>query len=92
MICLALGSCERVWSRVTDLATCFGVHFAPERRALISHGELEISRLREAGEILWRTGGADIFSGELALMPTHIEVRDFNGLLYRFDYDSGAKL
>src|SRR5690606_21726812 len=41
--CLSLESpFEPIWSAQVDIATCFGVYWAPERAALISHGELAI--------------------------------------------------
>jgi hypothetical protein len=48
--CLSLSRPHRlVWSTQVDMATCFGIYWEHSRGALISHGELEISRLSLEG-------------------------------------------
>src|SRR5690606_20648615 len=48
--CLSMASpFELAWSTQVDTATCFGVYWAPERAALISHGELAITYYPAAG-------------------------------------------
>ncbi|HJU39058.1 MAG TPA: hypothetical protein VJ724_05750 [Tahibacter sp.] len=78
-----------VWSTVVDVATCFGVHHDAAHDALISHGELEIARVDDAGGIVWSTPGRDIFTGAIALHGDCIEAIDFAGTAHRFDYASG---
>lgn len=90
--CVALRPFGLRWFIATDGATCFGLHFDTSRRALISHGELQIARLSLDGRILWSAGGADIFTEGFALAPDAVEAIDFDGRRYRFDYDSGAVL
>lgn len=80
------------WSIQADSATCFGIHYSSERRALICHGELEVSRLSEDGRILWKSHGRDIFTGSFNLRPEWIEAQDFDGDVYRFDYENGRAL
>jgi hypothetical protein len=77
------------WALEVDQATCFGVYFHPQKNALISHGELEISRFSGTGEIIWSASGADIFSGGLTLHSDCIEVVDFNKKSYYFSYENG---
>lgn len=88
--CLSLESAKLIWSVKVDLATCFGIYFDENNTALISHGELEIARLSEVGEILWRQSGADIFSEGVVLHPKFIEVIDFNKQAYWFRYEDGV--
>lgn len=91
--CLSLASPHPViWSTRVDAATCFGIYWVPERGVLISHGELEISCLCPSGTLLWQTSGADIFTEGFSLLPSHIEVMDFNKSLYRLDYLTGEVL
>lgn len=91
VVCLSLESPRRLlWSVQTDMATCFGIHWAEQQRALISHGELEISRLSTEGVIAWQTSGADIFSEGFRLLSDYVETIDFNGAVYRIDYVTEA--
>ncbi len=77
------------WALVVDPATCFGVHCCLDTGALISHGELEISRFTESGNILWSASGADIFSKGFTLRAGVAEAVDFNGNIYHFDLSDG---
>jgi hypothetical protein len=90
--CLNLVTGLREWSRCVDLATCFGVHWDSLNEALISHGELQISRLSLAGDEIWSATGADIFSEGFKCMKSGIEVIDFNRSVYLFDYRTGTLL
>lgn len=78
-----------IWSVQVDSATCFGIYFDDARKALNSHGELEIAKISEDGSILWQTSGAEIFSEAFALRPEFIEAVDFNQRSYRFSYVDG---
>ena len=78
-----------VWILQVDDATCFGVHANEDLNALLSHGELDICRFSETGEILWSASGADIFSEGFSLLSTHVEAIDFNQNIYRFGYERG---
>lgn len=86
---LEIPSLDVIWKTQVDWATCFGVHLPPRRDCLISHGELDISRLSFDGKIEWQSGGADIFTGGLQTFEDHIEVEDWNGQRGRFDIKNG---
>jgi hypothetical protein len=79
------------WALEVDPATCFGVHLHEASGALISHGELQLSRFTEAGQIVWTAGGADIFTGDIEILSEHVRITDFNGRAYCFDYESGRE-
>lgn len=89
VICFRLNPFEVKWAIQTDMATCFGVYYQKERNVLISHGEIEISRFTEGGQILWSASGNDIFTEGFSLRPEYIEAIDFYGKKYHFSYDSG---
>lgn len=89
VVCLTLGSEHPDWTLEIDEATCFGLYYAPEHDALISHGELEIARFSRDGKILWSEGGADIFSEGISLHGDCIEAIDFDRRSYFFDYATG---
>ena len=89
-VCLNLVTGLSEWSRSVDLATCFGVYWDPHHEALISHGELQISRLSLTGDELWSATGADIFTEGFRCLRESIEVVDFNHSVYLFDYRTGA--
>lgn len=89
--CLSLELPHRlIWATRVDTATCFGVYWDSGRAALISHGELEVSRLSLRGHLLWQSSGADIFSNGFRLLPEYIEVVDFNQTIYCIDYVTGV--
>lgn len=93
VVCLSLDRPHRLlWSVRADAATCFGIHWNSHRSALISHGELEISRISTDGDLMWRTSGADIFTGDFRLLPDYIEAVDFNSSAYRLDYRTGKTI
>lgn len=48
IVCLDVPLLGVRWTRDVDEATCFGIHLAADG-SIISHGELEISRLTRAG-------------------------------------------
>lgn len=87
---LSVPSLELEWQRQVDDATCFGVYKLPKRENFISHGELEIACLSYSGEILWHTGGKDIFTGDLIVTEDYIEAVDFNGERYRINAADGT--
>ncbi|MHC2144067.1 hypothetical protein [Pseudomonas alkylphenolica] len=83
---------QLLWSVQVDSATCFGIHYENQQGALLSHGELEITRLSMDGVIIWQVSGADIFSENFCLTADYIEAVDFNMSIYRFDYVTGELL
>ena len=91
--CLSMASpFELAWSTQVDSATCFGVYWAPERAALISHGELAIVRLSLHGDLIWQASGNDMFSDGFRLLPDCVEAVDFGRRVYRFDYGGGGEV
>ena len=92
VVCLNLVTGLKEWSRRVDLATCFGVYWDRPHEALLSHGELQISRLSLTGDEIWSAGGADIFTEGFRCLGDGIEVIDFNRSVYLFDYRTGTLL
>jgi len=86
---LTLPALKVLWFTRADEATCFGVYDAPGYASLISHGEIGITRLSYAGEVIWSAAGADIFSEGFELFEHHVEAVDFNGVRYRFGLKTG---
>ncbi|MEM7390718.1 MAG: hypothetical protein AAF492_00100 [Verrucomicrobiota bacterium] len=91
VVSLDLKEKEMRWSLKIDEATCLGVYYAKEHDALISHGELLISRFSSNGRILWQSGGSDIFTKGFSLLNDCIHVIDFEGAEYRFSYEDGKE-
>jgi hypothetical protein len=89
VVCMELQPFKFKWALRIDDATCFGLHFHEPTGSLISHGELEIARFTESGEIAWRSGGRDIFTGELILGEHSLAISDFDEFQYRFRYSDG---
>jgi len=92
VVCLSVSPIDVKWSLQVDPATCFGVHFDHAHGAFISHGELEIARFSAAGELLWNSSGADVFSEGFTLRSDCIEAVDFEHRTYRFRYEDGRML
>lgn len=89
VVCVCLEPFKFLWALQTDEATCFGVHYNEMHDALISHGELEISRFDQTGAKIWSSSGADVFSEEIELNKQFVEAQDFSGKKYYFNYDTG---
>jgi hypothetical protein len=83
---------EKEWNIEVDMACCFGVHYEEGRAALISHGEVTITRLTTDGLILWRASGRDIFTEGFELKEDYIETIDFEKNIYYFDYETGNEI
>lgn len=92
IVCFFPRDYSLVWSSKVDSATCFGIYYNPGKHALLSHGELEIARIAENGEILWSSSGADIFSEGLRLEDDYVSSVDFEGREYHFSYETGSSL
>ena len=79
------------WYSKVDPATCFGIYKADN--GLFTHGEIQICRLDNKGNILWENGLRDIIvnidSHEecFILHDTFIELMDFNSNKYKLDFN-----
>ncbi|MCS3746072.1 hypothetical protein FHY18_001633 [Xanthomonas arboricola] len=91
IVCFSTCPFQWHWAMQADQATCFGVYHQPACDALLSHGELAISRFDQSGHLIWSSAGANILTGKLTLHPAYVEVIDFNGNAYRFDCADGHK-
>lgn len=90
IFCLGLPALNLIWRVQADWATCFQI-FMIEDDYLV-HGECDITRLTQAGEVKWKFSGADIFvsiEGERAfeLLEDQIVLRDFTNAKYVIDFD-----
>ena len=92
VVCFEIAPFKFNWHLEIDTATCFGVYFDEQHRALLSHGELEIARFSEDGHLIWTAGGEDIFSGAFEVRTEFIQVTDFNDRVYRLNYITGECL
>jgi hypothetical protein len=87
---LTLPSLNLNWHRNVDTATCFGVYYLPKQACLISHGECEIARLTLSGDVVWKSGGGDILTGQFRVFPEHIEAIDYNEAVYHINISNGS--
>lgn len=79
-----------LWKLKADEITCFRIFNIEED--LLVHGEMEVSRISKSGNIIWQFGGRDIFvsiegTDECVILPSHIELTDFDGYKYSLSYD-----
>jgi hypothetical protein len=87
--CFAIPSLILQWQKEVDLSDCFGLYISPDGKGIISHGEMDISKLSFSGEILWQVSGKDIFTEGFEILNDHVEVIDFNHEKYRIDLSDG---
>jgi hypothetical protein len=76
------------WCKELDMATCFGIY--EFENDFIIHGEVEISRLTETGDIKWQFSGRDIFvtldgKKEFEIIGDTIKLIDFENYEYILD-------
>jgi len=78
------------WHIEADLSAVFGVHAIPGSETdIIVHGELNLLRMSNSGEIIWTSGGKDILTGDLLFVGDSIEISDFEEDKYRFRLTDG---
>jgi hypothetical protein len=92
VFCLSIPLLALLWRTKADAATCFQIFRYKE--SYIVHGELEISRLDQNGNILWQRSGRDIFvtpDGQecCLLAEQHILATDWEYNRYVLDYENG---
>jgi len=90
IFCFSFPALMLLWKTVADSATCFGVY--EYQSDYIVHGELEITRLSNDGNIMWQHGGADIFTtlkgkDDFVITDNHILATDWEDRKYKFDFD-----
>jgi hypothetical protein len=91
VVCFDTTPFQYRWALEIDPATCFGVYYCERTDALLSHGEMEVARFSNAGQLIWSQSGADIFTEGFTLRTNFIEAIDFNGKVYQFDFADGNK-
>ncbi len=87
--CFDIPSLTLVWHREVDTGISYSVHVSPDKKGIISHGELEITKVSFDGEIIWSVSGKDIFTGGFTIFSDHIEVVDFNNERYNITLSDG---
>lgn len=78
------------WIKKVDDATCFRIFNT--KNGIFVHGEIEASRIDEAGNILWSVGFADILvtpdgKDEFIFHNDFIEIQDWNHTKYKLDFN-----
>lgn len=102
MATLVLPELDLKWCSKVDWCSCIGVYHAPRYQSYVSHGECDITRVSYWGEIIWSSGGKDIFTGDVrrinakdtdsqgfTLYEDHVIAEDFNGERYWIDLETG---
>jgi hypothetical protein len=89
VVALRLPDLALLWVTEADPSACFGVYHSASHASYLSHGELEVARIRYDGAIVWSCGGPDIFSNGFTLSDSFAEVIDFNNDVYRIDLATG---
>ena len=87
VFCLTLPELSLIWQTRADEASCFQL-FAWHGGILV-HGELNITYLSRAGNILWQFQGPDIFTTPEGfagvLTDQHFRIKDWTGSEYKLD-------
>lgn len=87
--CFEIPSLKLQWQREVDTVTSYSVYISPDAKGVISHGEIEITKVSFDGQILWTVSGKDIFSEGFTIFPDHIETVDFNLEKYNITLSDG---
>jgi len=91
VFCLQLPSLLLNWVTETDESACFAIYKA--NNAIFTHGEIEITRLDENGNIVWQKSLMDIIvninnaENCFILHENHIELQDFSSNKYTIDFN-----
>ncbi len=90
IFCLSIPDLNLLWQTKADSATCFGIHKCND--SYIIHGELQISRLNQNGEIVWQQSGGDIFTtlegkDDFEITDEFIFATDWENRKYKFDFN-----
>ena len=88
VFCLNLPTLNLVWKSKVDIATAFGIYKI--ENGFIVHGELEITRIDNNGNIIWKNSGTDIFttlSGKngFEIRANFIKATDWENRVYKWD-------
>lgn len=90
VVSLALPSLEKKWhQRPGHEFTCFELFFSPDKKGILVHGELQISKITFDGDLVWSASGKDIFTGDFLVKQNHIIVSDFNDEIYHINIEDG---
>jgi hypothetical protein len=90
MVCsLNLPSLKLKWWQKVDFATCCGIYHLSAEGAVITHGECDISKFSESGELIWSKSGKDIFTEGFEIKGNYIRAIDFNHEEYRIRLTDG---
>jgi hypothetical protein len=95
VFCLTFPALKLLWMTKADNATCLGIF--KQGDDYIVHGELEISRLNRAGNVIWRFSGSDIFTtptgkDDFILEGNKIKAKNWEGIEFVLDARTGGVL
>ncbi|WP_276166497.1 hypothetical protein [Zobellia alginiliquefaciens] len=90
IFCLGIPDLNLIWKSKVDEFTCFEI-FKIENGYIV-HGEMEISRIDDDGQIVWKNGGADIFvsadkTDDFEISDNYIKALDWDKKVYKWDFD-----
>ena len=90
IFCITIPKLDLKWKTVSDSATCFSIHNLNEH--YIVHGELQITRLDENGNIIWQKSGRDIWVtaegiNDFVICDNFILATDWDYFRYKFDFN-----
>ena len=90
IFCLTLPDLKLKWKTQADQATCFQIF--KQQDNYIVHGEMEVTKIDQDGQIKWKFGGADIFVSidneeEFKIDKDGILLTDFAKTKYKIDFD-----
>ena len=88
----SFASTDNVRTYDEELLLAGRFHQCSNERAIIAHGELEVSKWTFDGNQLWTFSGADIFTGALSIVDGTVVVEDFEGQVYRIELGTGRAL
>jgi len=93
IFCLSIPELNLIWQTEADWASCFGIYKYDD--SYIIHGELQISRINQNGEIVWQQSGGDIFTtldgnDNFEITDKFILATDWENRKYKFDFNGNV--
>jgi hypothetical protein len=90
IVCLEMPDLNLKWSQRVDVVTAFAIHPLPGTDDVLVQAELQVTRLRSDGTIVWTYHGQDILTGMVFMEGDHVEISDWDQKRQRVRLSDGA--
>ena len=90
VFCLDIPTLTLNWKTKVDEITAFQIFKLDDGYAI--HGELQITKINQEGDILWQNSGRDIFitaegKNDFEIKDSYIQAKDWDHQIYRWNFN-----